>query len=411
MPPFKTAIFSLRSPLHDSERAHRTTEEMLAAFSQLFDCRIITELEGEEYDLLVVLVLTGGTENIFLHHWPELKKSARPFLLAATATDNSLPAALEILSWLNANETASDSAIVHGSAARIADQVNDFIGQYRINSALKSQIAGVIGQPSEWLIASMPDPEIIEQKLGIRLVSISMDQFRSYVGKADSASLSEFAQAFYRPADKNRTSELARAARIYGGLTRAIRNHQLNALTLRCFDLLESDQTTGCLALAKLNDDGIPAACEGDVPAMLTMMVLKAITGKTSFMANPSSVAGSQVTFAHCTCPVTILEKFTLNSHFESGIGLAVAGIFAPGAFTVCKLDFINNRYALAAGSSLPFAFSNALCRTQLKLDLPGAEDYFFQAPLGNHHILVPGDHTQLLRRWCEHRHMKAVWN
>ncbi|MDD3147439.1 MAG: hypothetical protein PHD82_09065, partial [Candidatus Riflebacteria bacterium] len=330
-----TGIFILRSPLHDIERSRPATEDLLAAANQLFDCKITPKFTPEEFDLMIILVLTGGTENIFLSHWPALKASGTPFLLAATTTDNSLPAALEILSWLNANEPGSGAAVVHGNAGSIASQIENFIARMRAGSALESQVAGIIGPPSDWLIASMPDSSIIEQKLGIKLVSISMDQFKKYVEKADSASLGEFAQAFYRPGDSGRTSELARAAKIYGGLTRAVKLHQLNALTLRCFDLLESSQTTGCLALARLNDDGIPAACEGDVPAMLTMMVTKAITKKPGFMANPSSVSGSQVTFAHCTCPVTILEKFSLNNHFESGMGLAVAGEFAPDTFTV----------------------------------------------------------------------------
>ena len=35
-------------------------------------------------------------------------------------------------------------------------------------------------------------------------------------------------------------------------------------MTVRCFDLLGRIGTTGCLALAILNAEGIPAACEGD---------------------------------------------------------------------------------------------------------------------------------------------------
>ncbi|MDD3148622.1 MAG: hypothetical protein PHD82_15110, partial [Candidatus Riflebacteria bacterium] len=66
---------------------------------------------------------------------------------------------------------------------------------------------------------------------------------------------------------------------------------------------------------------------------------------------------------------------------------------------------------ALAVGSSLPHVFSDALCRTQVRLELPGAGDYFFNNPLGNHHIIVPGDHSQQLRSWCSNRNMTPVWN
>ncbi|MGB4638278.1 MAG: hypothetical protein WBI81_11195 [Limnochordia bacterium] len=41
--------------------------------------------------------------------------------------------------------------------------------------------------------------------------------------------------------------------------------HGLDALALKCFDLLPVLQNTACFALAKLSKDGIVAACEGDI--------------------------------------------------------------------------------------------------------------------------------------------------
>lgn len=49
-------------------------------------------------------------------------------------------------------------------------------------------------------------------------------------------------------------------------------------------------QTTGCLALSALLDEGIVAGCEGDLPAALTMSWMQAVTGQASFMANPQDL-------------------------------------------------------------------------------------------------------------------------
>ena len=410
MKPVEAGIFPLRSTLHDAERGLAAINELVQACKEVFPCRLLADPADADHDLLVIPVMTGGTESSFLKIWPAIKRSGKALLLAATGSDNSLPAALEILSWLKANEPDADAAIVHGSHARLASQIRDRLDLEKITAGLRTRVAGIIGEPSEWLIASMPDPAFLEKRLGIRFVTLSMDAFARHADKAEAGSLSEFARIFYKTGECRNTSELARAAKIYGGLIRVIKAHGLNALTLRCFDILTSNQTTGCLALAKLNDDGIPAACEGDVPAMLTMMVLQAATGKAGFMANPSSIAGNQVIFAHCTCPLSLLQSFSLPTHFESGIGLAVAGEFAPDTFTLCRLDFVAGRYALASGRSLPHAMATNLCRTQLKLDLPGASDYFFSRPLGNHHVLVPGDHTARLQRWCRNMSLKPAW-
>ncbi|HNW12012.1 MAG TPA: hypothetical protein PKI71_11650, partial [Candidatus Rifleibacterium sp.] len=275
MKAFKTGIITVRSFLHDQERGSAAAGRFISAWQQLFTCHELTDVQAEEFDFLIVLVLTGGTESQFLKILPQIRACGKPFMLAATESDNSLPASIEILTWLNAHFPGSGARIIHGSPEDTARQLKEEIFLRQISFELKNKVAGIIGEPSDWLIASMPQLETIERRLGLKFVSISMQQFQKYVEKAESSALSDFATAFYRNSEKGRTAELSRASRIYGGLMRVIKANRLDALTLRCFDILASDQTTGCLALAKLNDDGIPAACEGDVPAMLTMMVAR----------------------------------------------------------------------------------------------------------------------------------------
>ncbi len=407
---FKTGIITVRSLLHDPERGGAAAGRFINAWQQIFPCHEVADVQTGEFDFLIVLVLTGGTESQFLKILPQIRACGKPFMLAATGSDNSLPASIEILTWLNTHFPGSGAKIIHGSPEETAGKLKEEIFLHQISFELKNKVAGIIGEPSEWLIASMPALETLERRLGLKFVSISMQQFQKYVEKVETAALSDFATAFYRNSGKGRTAELSRASRIYGGLVRVIKANKLDALTLRCFDILTSDQTTGCLALAKLNDDGIPAACEGDVPAMLTMMVARVVSGKAGFMANPSQIQPDLVTFAHCTCPPTILSSFSLDTHFESGKGLAVAGVFAEGEYTICKIDFTGGQYALATGRSRPVSLSPGLCRTQICLQIDRAADYFFASPLGNHHIIVPGNHFQVLRRWCEMMQLKPVW-
>lgn len=410
MSDFKTAVYLLRSPLHDVSRSQNTAKEIISGLQNTFVCQEISDLNADSFDYLFVLVLTGGTENLFRSIWPALNHLQKPFALIATDTDNSLPASLEILAWLNAAGSGAQTLIIHGTPETIAEKAREEADLHRISHEIKRQKAGIIGEPSDWLIASMPDRIEIENRLGLQLISIPMEELKRQMGKAEATALSGFAQSFYRAPEKTVPAELARAAKIYAGLIRLVRAHQLSALTLRCFDILTSEQTTGCLALAKLNDDGVTAACEGDVPAMLSMLMVRAMANKASFMANPSRVSEKSVTFAHCTCPPTILRQYSLKTHFESGKGLAIAGEFAAGIFTVCRFDFANNKYALATGKSVVYEFSSSLCRTQITLEMQGAADYFLVNPLGNHHILVPGDFSDKIRRWCRLQRMQPVW-
>ena len=84
--------------------------------------------------------------------------------------------------------------------------------------------------------------------------------------------------------------DMIKAMRLYRAIKRIVEEERLSAITLSCFRLIDQTGTTGCLALALLNDEGIIAGCEGDLQSVFTMLAVKVLTGKNSFMANPSMI-------------------------------------------------------------------------------------------------------------------------
>jgi L-fucose isomerase-like protein len=153
--------------------------------------------------------------------------------------------------------------------------------------------------------------------------------------------------------------------------------------------------STGCLGLSILNSMGIYGGCEGDMPSLLSMVILGNLTGEDLFMCNPSRFDTKEgfATFAHCTLPVTMPDRFTLNTHFESGIGVAVQGSFDPGSCTIFKCAGDLSRYFVKEARILETSFSDMLCRTQVRV---GIDDfsYFLTDPIGNHHIIAKGNHA-----------------
>lgn len=406
----KIGILPFSSALHDADKLHKAQDAFINTLQQHVACEYTTEENLAHYDLLLILILTGGSEGLLVKAWPGLQALQKPMALVATLTDNSLPAAIEILTWLRQQEKSTGMRIFHGTNKVIAAQIGRFVAIQHIIVQLRKQVVGVIGEPSDWLIASMPELAVLTGRFGLSFKNITMAEFNGHCDKPDSAALADFSTSFYALSPKEKTADLVRAAKIYAGLIRCIRFHHLTALTLRCFDILSDKQTTGCLGIAKLNDDGIPASCEGDIPALLTMLLIKLATGKPSFMANPSRLSADEVTLAHCTCPVSMVNQVTLKTHFESGRGLAISGTFPETVYTLLKLDLHEFNYALQTGEVIPLEYSEQLCRTQLQLRLPGAADYFLQRPAGNHHILVAGDHFALLRELCETLQFKPIW-
>ena len=138
------------------------------------------------------------------------------------------------------------------------------------------------------------------------------------------------------------------------------------------------------------------------MPAMLSMMIVRALTGVSGFQANPASVdvEGGTVLFAHCTIPLNMVERYELDTHFESGIGVGIRGYMKEGPVTVFKVSGDLSRHFVAEGWLVENQSKPDLCRTQqlIRFDDPSQLRYFLTDPIGNHHIIVPGH----LRKYFE---------
>jgi L-fucose isomerase-like protein len=186
-----------------------------------------------------------------------------------------------------------------------------------------------------------------------------------------------------------------------------VERHRLGACALRCFDLLATHHTTGCLALSQLLDDGVVAGCEGDIAATVSMMWLAALTGELPFMANPQdvSVALRTIWLAHCTIARGLASRYRLRSHFESSIGVGIEAELAAKTATLARVGGAAlDEVTVVEGDVRDAASSPLRCRTQLALRLgAGAEGWLerlLTAPLGNHLVLVPGRHAELVREY-----------
>ena len=336
-------------------------------------------------------IATGGTEELFARVWERLPK---PVLLLSDGYHNSFAAAFEIASFLEQrgvehklvnlpleDAEAGCDAPAAGDAAPLPDPYTE-----PVLAQLAKQRIGLIGGASSWLISSGIDREAVTAKFGAQFIDIPISELEAEYKATPAAEIDDEAQTYSREA-------LADAERMYRALKAICLRYSLTALTIKCFDLLDSCKTTSCLALARLSDEGIISGCEGDIPSLWTLIVANAMTGHPAFMANPSSSnpADNTVDFAHCTIPISMTERYTLPSHFESGIGIGVAGIITPGPCKILKIggSCLDKIYHAQGGITLNTRIPER-CRTQVRFRFPnrGEFDRFIANRLGNHIIL-----------------------
>lgn len=388
------AIYTLTSELHDEKAVGAVTKEFLGSLDIEYVFRGNDYSDYGSYGLSLIYVCTGGTEGIFKKLLPDLQaKSISPLYLLTSGRSNSLAASMEILSYLRQNNMKGE--IIHGSAVYITKRIKLLSQVEDARNTLLGSRLGIIGQPSDWLISSSVDENVVRQRFGVELVNIPMNELLEVISETPEP-LSED----YSDIDSIRSS-LPGANKIYKALKTLVENYQLQGFTLRCFDLLTAIKNTGCLALAKLNAEGIVAGCEGDVPAMISMMIVRSLLGVSGFQANPSRIdpETGELIFAHCTIPLNMVERFEYDTHFESGIGVGIRGFMKEGPVTVFKVSGDKSRHFIAEGYLTQNLSEPNLCRTQQKIQLTDKSQisYFLSNPIGNHHIILPGHYKALL--------------
>lgn len=384
----KIKLFRISSDIEDIGR-EEYTNQFIDDINIALTNDDIELSEDVDSPVHLVLVESGGSEAKFKELLPSLNE---PILLLQTSKYNSLPATLEINTYCHINNI--QAIMIIGSTLEMTNmlkQVSTFILE---REEIKGSRLGVIGKPSDWLIASQVDYQEVKDKFFIDMVDVPYEEFIDEINKKvlpDIKIYDELLEKLNGDVDR-----LNNALYVYSGLKAIIKKYDLDGFTIRCFDLLKSHNVTACLALSLLNQENIVATCEGDVPCLLTMFIMQKISGFSSFQANPSTLDfdKKEMLFSHCTLPLNMCKKFSLDTHFESNIGVGIKGELETGKVTITKLgpDLKTTLSVLGTISANPSL--EGYCRSQILVNFdPRSMMQFATLPFGNHVVISYGDY------------------
>ena len=371
-------ICTLNSTLHDSNAFSLENKLFIESIEKELNEKIeLSSINDYDCDIKLIFIASGGSEGLFLQNIKNLKE---PFYLLTKGTNNSLAASLEIMTYLNINNLKGE--ILHGSPKYIANRINNLNTKKDEKELVR---LGVIGRPSDWLISSIPSYSDIKERYNIDLVDIKLDEV-----------ITIYNELLYKERFDNidplrfDLNEVKKAECFALAIDKTITKYNLKGFTIRCFDLLNTIKTTGCLALAKANALGIIGTCEGDIMAMISMYLVRKIKGKSSFQANPSviDVEKNEIVFAHCTLSLDMCESFSYLTHFESKIGVAIRGKLKKTRIGVFRLSSNLKDFYYDEGVILENLEEENLCRTQIRVKMDNEIDNMLKNPTGNHHII-----------------------
>jgi len=160
-------------------------------------------------------------------------------------------------------------------------------------------------------------------------------------------------------------------------------------------------ETSACLTLSTLNDDGYLAFCESDFVVIPSGVLMANIAGRPVFLNDPTYPHDRIITLAHCTAPRKMdgrkADPARILTHFESDYGAAPKVEMRKGqVVTNIAPDFAGKRW-LGLRAEIVEAPFLPICRSQIDVRFKCDDRTLAQRMPGFHWMTAYGDCTREL--------------
>ncbi len=278
-------------------------------------------------------------------------------------------------------------------------------------------------------------PEKVKERLGVEMVAIPdgrydevMSQVTEAAAKAEAKQWLEEAGGIIEPNQE----DVLKAARASLTLDQMIAENKVNGLCVgTCMGWLP--RGFPCLGFSRLNDRGIPAACDGDMDCLLTMLIFQHAINQAGFLGNAGGVDTSKNAFhlSHCSAPLRMegpdspRSPYLLRRHAEVQGGAVTEVHYKIGQkLTFTKLVHLDT-LLMFTGTIIEVPKvpkdKQRGCRTELVAEVDNADqllanwgggalgasakDYYASL----HRVAYYGDHTQTIRHLGHLMGLKVV--
>ncbi len=202
-------------------------------------------------------------------------------------------------------------------------------------------------------------------------------------------------------------TEVENAVRLYLAMSEIIEQRSAAAAAIVCAPFIQSpEHPTPCIALGLLQDRGIPAACQGDLEALVTMMVLHKIAGKPSYMGNVFR-DNRTVVLSHCVMARKLLGynakalPYYLCDYHGKKAGLTIRADVPKGrVVTLCRFTMNLKSLVAGRGKVVDSYETEDSCRNAVCIEIEDI-DTLMKLRLDHqyHFVFATGDHIEALRK------------
>ena len=278
-------------------------------------------------------------------------------------------------------------------------------------------------------------PEKVKERLGVEMVAIADGRYDEVMAKVDDSVAKAEAKRWLDEAEgtiEPMPEDVYKAARASLTLDQMIAENRASGLCVgTCMGWLP--RGFPCLGFSRLNDRGIPAACDGDMDCLLTMLIFQHALDQAGFLGNAGGVDTAKNAFhlAHCSAPLRMegpdgpKAPYLLRRHAEVRGGAVTEVHYRIGQeITFTKLVHLDTLLVFTGKiievPKVPKGEERG-CRTELVAEVDDAEkllenwgggalgasakDYYASL----HRVAYYGDHTQSIRHLARLMGLKVV--
>jgi hypothetical protein len=154
--------------------------------------------------------------------------------------------------------------------------------------------------------------DTVYKQLGINLRFVPAKTFLDlYKATAENDEMRAIADEHLRGATKvigATRQDVINGARSYVVARAIIAQEQADGITMDCLGVLGPTKLAlPCLAWSRMNDDGVPAACEADLGAVASHVLVQFLFGRPGFQVDPvAETARQAIIGSHCSCPTRL---------------------------------------------------------------------------------------------------------
>ena len=278
-------------------------------------------------------------------------------------------------------------------------------------------------------------PDKVKQCLGVELVPMVDRHYDEALAAVDAKVAEAEAKRWIDQAERMvepKREDVVKAARAGLALDHLIAENRVQGLSVgTCMGWLA--RGFPCLGFSRLNDRGIPAACDGDIDCLLTMLICQYAFNRPGFLGNAAGVDTARSAFhlSHCSAPLRMegpdgpAAPYLLRRHAEVRGGAVPEVHYRVGQkVTFTKLIHLETLLVFTGKiievPEVPEGTERG-CRTELVAEVADGSKLLFNwggGALGKsakdyyaslHRVAYYGDHVQSLRHLAHLMGLRVV--